>query len=386
MSEAQYPTAPEQPRHRRAAWILAAVVGALIVVVLVRLMASKPPQHVAPPEVVDVARAVKGAMPETLAELGTVTPVATVTVLPQLSGYLTQVAYREGQEVRRGQFLAQIDPRQYQIGLRQARAQLGKDQAALGQGRSDLARYMRLRHEQAIAEQTVVDQQFTVAQQRAQVRADRANVAQYQLDLQYAHITAPVAGRVGLRLVDPGNYVTAASSPGIVVITTMRPMTVVFNVAQTDLAKVIERFRSGAQLPVIALNSDNTRTIATGRLYAIGNQMNTSTGTVPLRATFANTGEALFPNEFVNVRMRVDTLNGVVLVPTSAMLSGAPGDYVYVVNPNQTVSVRKVTPGPSDGPDTAILAGLAAGDTVVVDGTDRLTDGARIRIAGAKHR
>ena len=373
-------------RKPRTVWILALIGAALIAVVAVRLISRKPVRMGIPPQVVTVARVVRGAMPETLAELGTVTPVATVTVLPQLSGYLTAVGYVEGEEVERGQFLAQIDPRQYQIGLRQAEEQLGKDQAVLDQGRADLARYTRLGAQHAIAEQTLVDQQFVVAQQQAQVRADQASIAQYQLDLQYTHITAPIAGRVGLRLVDPGNYVTAASSPGIVVITSMRPMTVVFNVAQTDLAKVIERFRSGAKLAVTALSSDDSRTIAVGRLYAIGNQTNTSTGTVPMRAMFDNEHGALFPNEFVNVKMLVDTLKGTLIVPTSAVLSGAPGDYVYLVNPDHTVSVREVTPGPSDGRDTAILAGLQAGDTVVVDGTDRLTDKARIRVAAAAAR
>jgi multidrug efflux system membrane fusion protein len=322
-------------------------------------------------------------MPETLMELGTVAPNATVTVLPQLSGYLTEVGYREGQDVAKGQFLAQIDPRQYEINLQQARAQLLKDQSVLKQARSDLARYHQLREQRAIAEQTVTDSEFTVEQDEATVKTDQANVAQYQLDLVYCHITAPVSGRVGLRLVDPGNYVTASSSTGIVVITTMKPTTVEFTVAQNDLAKVIERFNAGATLPVTAYSSDNTRKIATGALYAIGNQMTTSTGTVTLRATFANDDEALFPSEFVNVKMLVDTLKQAVLVPTPAVLSGAPGDYVYLANTDRTVSVRKVTLGPSDGKNTAILSGLIVGDTVVIDGTDRLNDGAKISIAEA---
>jgi len=197
----------------------------------------------------------------------------------------------------------------------------------------------------------------------------------------YCRITAPVAGRVGLRLVDPGNYVTASSSTGIVVITTMKPTTVQFTVAQNDLDKVIQRVNSGAKLPVTAYSSDNTRTIATGTLYALSNQMSTSTGTVTLRATFDNNDEALFPSEFVNIKMLVDTLTQAVLVPTPAVLSGAPGDYVYFVNANNTVSVRKVTLGASDGRNTAILSGLTAGDTVVVDGTDRLSDGAQISVS-----
>jgi len=375
------PPAQRGTRRPRAGLVFAILAAGLIIVVLVRLLSRKAPKGAAAPQVVEVAQAVKGNMPETLTELGTVAPVATVTVLPQLSGYLTRVGYREGEDVTEGQFLAQIDPRQYEIDLQQARAQLLKDHAALAQARSDLARYEQLRGRKAIAEQTVTDQQFLVEQDEAQVKTDEANVAQYRLDLVYCHITAPVSGRVGLRLVDPGNYVTASSSPGIVVITTMKPTTVEFTVAQNDLGDVIDRFNSGAKLPVTAYSSDNTRTLATGTLYAIGNQMATSTGTVTLRATFPNRDEALFPNEFVNVKLLVNTLSGVVLVPTPAVLSGAPGDYVYLVNSNDTVSVHKVTPGPSDGVNTAILSGLAVGDRVVTEGTDRLSDGARISIA-----
>ena len=283
--------------------------------------------------------------------------------------------------VKKGQFLAQIDPRQYEIDLQQAQAALLKDQASLDQARSDLARYHDLRNQKAIAEQTVADQEFTVKQDEAQVKSDEANVAQFKLDLIYCRITSPVAGRVGLRLVDPGNYVTASSSTGIVIITTMKPTTVQFTVAQNDLGKVIARVNSGAQLPVTAYTSDSNLEIATGALYALGNQMSTSTGTVTLRAKFENDDEALFPNEFVNVKILVDTLTQAVLVPTPAVLSGAPGDYVYLVNTNNTVSVRKVTLGPSDGRNTAILSGLAAGDTVVTDGTDRLSDGAQISVS-----
>jgi len=369
------------PKRRWWRWLIGALLAAGLIYGIVRLLMPKPHQRSAAAQVVQVARAVRGDMPETLAELGTVTPNATVTVLPQLSGYLTQVGYQEGEDVAKGQFLAQIDPRQYEIDLQQAQAALQKDQSTLTQARADLARYEDLRQKKAIAEQTVVDQEFLVQQDEAQVRSDEASVAQDKLDLVYCHITAPVAGRVGLRLVDPGNYVTASSSPGIVVITTMKPTTVEFTVAQNDLSRVIARVHAGAKLPVTAYTSDNSTEIATGTLYAISNQMTTSTGTVTLRATFANDDEALFPDEFVNVEMLVDTLRGAVLIPTPAVLSGSPGDYVYLVNADQTVSVHKVTLGPSDGKNTAILAGLEVGDTVVVDGTDRLSDGAKISVS-----
>jgi multidrug efflux system membrane fusion protein len=373
--------APPTKGGHRARWIVGVVVAILVIFVIYHLLNRAKPSRAPPPQVVKVAKAARGDMPETLSELGTVTPVATVTVLPQLSGYLTEVGYKEGQDVKKGQFLAQIDPRQYEIDLQQAQAALLKDQASLDQARSDLTRYHLLRDQKAIAEQTVSDQEFTVKQDESQVKSDEANIAQYKLDLIYCHITAPVAGRVGLRLVDPGNYVTASSSTGIVVITTLKPTTVQFAVAQSDLAKVAERFSSGAKLPVTAYTSDNDREIATGTLYALSNQMATSTGTVTLRAEFANDDEALFPNEFVNVKILVDTLSQAVLVPTPAVLSGAPGDYVYLVNSNDTVSVRKVALGPSDGTHTAILSGLSPGDTVVVDGTDRLSDGAKISVA-----
>src|ERR1700681_504188 len=318
MNEEQDTQAGQRPGKRRTGFILAVtVIAGLVVVVLVRSFTHESPAHGAASQVVKVAQAISGDMPETLTELGTVSPVATITVQPQLSGYLTEVGYREGEDVTRGQFLAQIDPRQYEIDLQQSQAQLLKDQSALAQARSDLARYHELRAQKAIAEQTVTDSEFLVEQDEAQVKTDQANIAQYRLDLVYCHITAPVAGRVGLRLVDPGNYVTASSSTGIVVITTTKPTTVEFTVAQNDLDKVIERFNSGAKLPVTAYSSDNTRTIAAGTLYAIGNQMATSTGTVTLRASFPNDDEALFPSEFVNVKMLVDTLNRAVTVPTA---------------------------------------------------------------------
>lgn len=375
------PSSP--PGQHRVRWIVGILIVVLVIFVLWHLITRKPPAKGTPPQVVKVAQAASGDMPEILSELGTVSPVATVTVLPQLSGYLTKVGYREGEDVKEGQFLAQIDPRQYEINLHQEQAQLLKDQAALDQAHSDLARYEQLRAKTAIAEQTVTDQEFTVKQDEAQVKLDQAAVAQYELDLVYCHIVAPVAGRVGLRLVDPGNYVTASSSPGIVVITTIKPTTVQFTVAQNDLGNVIQRFGTGDKLPVTAYSSDNTRLIATGTLYAFSNQMTTTTGTVTLRATFANDDEALFPSEFVNVKILVDTLRNAVLVPTPAVLSGAPGNYVYLVNADHSVSVHKVKLGPSDGTNTAILSGLAVGDSVVVDGTDRLSDGAKITVATA---
>jgi multidrug efflux system membrane fusion protein len=375
------------PVKKRSRWRPAAVLAILVLLIAVvtyHILHRAPPRAGSPAEVVTVAPVTLGDLPETLTEIGTVTPISTVIVLPQLSGYLMQVAYKEGQDVDKGQLLVQIDPRQYEISKQQAEAQLAKDTASLAQARSDLARYALLNQKKSIAEQTYTDQQFLVQQEEAAVKVDKANIAQYELDLIYCHITSPIAGRVGLRLVDPGNYVTASSSTGVAVVTQMKPTTVEFTVPQDQLGRVLERMQSGAQLPVTAFSSTDNKEIASGTLYALSNQVATSTGTVMLRAMFTNDDERLYPNEFVNVKLLVDTLHNAVLVPTPAVQSGAPGNYVYLVNADNTVSVHKVTPGPSDGKNTAILSGLANGDRVVTDGMDRLSDGAKIRVASAR--
>jgi membrane fusion protein, multidrug efflux system len=373
----------KRPKRRGLSIIIGMAVLIVLGLVIWHLVHRKPAARGAQAQVVSVAKATTGDMPETLNALGTVTPVATVTVLPQLSGYLTAVGYKEGQDVVKGQFLAQIDPRQYEIDKQQAEAQLAKDRASLAQAHADLARYTKLNAQKSIAEQTFADQQFTVQQDEAAVQADLANIRQYDLDLTYCRIVAPVSGRVGLRLVDPGNYVTASSSPGIAVITTISPTTVEFAVPQDSLGKVLDRFQSGAKLTVTASSSDNTKQLGTGTLYALSNQIVTSTGTVTLRADFANQNKVLFPNEFVNVKLLVDTLQNALLVPTAAVQSGAPGNFVYRVNSNDTVSVVKVGIGASDGVHTVISSGLQANDTVVTDGMDRLSDGAKIRVSGA---
>jgi membrane fusion protein, multidrug efflux system len=381
MSEIGKP--PKHMRGRWPRWSAAFLALILILVVWHFITATRPVKGTAP-QTVKVARATLGEMPVVLNELGTVSPIATVTVLPnqQVSGYLTEVPFREGQDIQKDQLLAQIDPRPYEVLKQQAEAQLAKDSALLAQARSDLARYTVLEKQRSIAEQTFFDQKFLVLQYIAAVKLDKATIAQYALDISYCRITAPVAGRVGLRLVDPGNFITGTSNSGLAVITTMKPTTVEFTVAQNDLGKVVERFNvPGAKLAVTAFNSDNTKKLATGKLFALNNQMTTSTGTVTLRASFPNNDEALFPNEFVNVQLLVETLTGAVLVPTPAVLTGAPGNYVYLVNKSDTVSVHKVTLGPSDGRNTVIMEGLKAGDIVVIQGTDRLSDGASIKIA-----
>jgi multidrug efflux system membrane fusion protein len=372
------------PRRRGLLWIVVLVALILIGFMLWHVIAQKPHARAVAAQVVTVAQATRGDMPVILNELGTVTPTATITVMPNqaVSGYLTEVPFKEGQDVEKDQLLAQIDPRPYQAALDQAIGTLQRDQGSLDEAKMDLARYQNLVTTNAIARQQAEDQVYVVHQNEGTVKLDQAAIETAKLNLAYCHITSPVAGRVGLRLVDPGNYITGSSSTGLATITTIKPTTVQFTVAQNDLTKVVQRFRTaGVKLPVTAYTSDNSEKLATGTLYAINNQMTVSAGTVTLRAMFANDDEALSPYEFVNIQLLVDTLRQAVLVPTSAMLSGAPGNYVYLVDKNDTVSVHKVMLGPSDGKNTVISDGLNVGDSVVTEGTDRLSDGARIKVA-----
>jgi multidrug efflux system membrane fusion protein len=378
-----------RPLVHRARWIVASAVLVLIAFVLWQQLPQKPQTRGAAAQVVRVTKATRGDMPVILNELGTVTPTATITVMPNqaVSGYLVEVPFQEGQDVQQDQVLAQIDPRPFQAALDQAIGTLQRDQGLLEEAKMDLIRFQKLTKLDSIARQQTEDQAYLVKQDEGTVKLDQAAVDTARLNLSYARITSPVAGRVGLRLVDPGNFITGSSSTGIAVVTTIKPTTVEFTVAQNDLQKVVERFRAaGVKLPVMAYTSDGSKQLATGTLYAINNQMTTSTGTVMLRATFANDDEALFPNEFVNVRLLVDTLHQAVLVPTAAVLSGAPGNYVYLANKDNTASLRKVTLGPSDGQNTVIASGLDVGDTVVIDGTDRLSDGTKIKVATAPGR
>lgn len=333
---------------------------------------------------VGVATAQKGNMPVTLSGLGTVTPLATITVQSQISGYLMSVGFKEGQHVKRGEFLAQIDPRPYQVALEQYQAQLAKDQASLKGAETDLKRYNTLAAQNSIATQTRDDQIYTVAQDKAQVLVDQSEIDTQKLNLVYCHITSPVTGRVGLRQVDPGNYVTPTNlTSGIVVVTQLQPISVIFTLPEDNLAEVLKQWHAGATLQTTAYDRTGATELEVGKLETIDNQVDTTTGTVKLRAIFANPDESLFPNQFVNIKLLVNTLRDTVLVPTSAIQRGAPGTFVYLVKPNKTVAVQKVKLGPDDGQNVAILSGLRAGAEVVDDGADRLKDGAKVTIAPA---
>jgi membrane fusion protein, multidrug efflux system len=339
-----------------------------------------------PAMLVGVVPVERGDMPITLSQLGTVTPLAAVAVKTQISGYLMQIAFNEGQMVKTGDFLAQIDPRPYQVALEQASAQLAKDQALLTNARLDLQRYNTLIEQSSVSKQIRDTQLSLVAQYEATVKADQSLIDAQKLNLAYCRIISPLTGRLGLRQVDPGSYVQPSDANGIVVVTQLQPISVIFTLPEDNLPDVMKRLRGGAVLTVTAYDRTGTIELAQGKLATVDNQIDTTTGTVKLRATFDNQQENLFPNQFVNIRLLVNTLHDVELVPKSAIQRGTPGAYVYVVKSDQTVAVRKVRLGPADEQRIAILSGLQPGDDVVVEGAGRLRDGARVRLANHPER
>jgi membrane fusion protein, multidrug efflux system len=334
----------------------------------------------APPQTVRDADAVKGDIPIVINALGTVTPIATITVRTQIAGTLQQVAFTEGQLVNAGDFLAQIDSRPFQATQAQAKGQLAKDTALLAQAQSDLGRYQTLSKQDSIAHQQVDDQSFLVQQDKAAMASDQAQIDAANLNINYTHITAPISGRVGFRLVDQGNYVQPSDASGLVVITQLQPITVFFSIPEDSLQAVSARLKSGAMLPVTVLDRQNVKQLAVGQLTTIDNAVDATTGTVKLRATFANDDFALFPNQFVNVQLLVDTLAGAVVAPNAAIQLGSIGNFVYVVRDDETVTVRKVTIGAADASRTDVLSGLSEGEKVVIDGVDRLREGAKVQV------
>jgi membrane fusion protein, multidrug efflux system len=329
---------------------------------------------------VGVAKADTGDMKVVLTGLGTVTPMATVTVQTQINGQLMSVGYTEGQLVKQGDFLAQVDPRPYQVALAQAQGTLAHDSALLAQAKSDLARFTILGKQDSIAQQQLADQQFLVQQDEGTVQVDQAQVDNAKLNLAYTHIVSPVSGRVGLRLVDPGNYVQTSGSTGLVVVTQLQPISVVFVLPEDDIPALMDQMQAGATLGVTGYDRSNAKKLADGTLITIDNTVDTTTGAVKLRASFPNTDNRLFPNQFVNAQLLLKTLPNVVRAPVAAVQQGAPGSFVYLVKPDNSVGIQVVKTGVTDGDQIQILSGLNAGDTVVVDGADRLKDGAKITV------
>jgi multidrug efflux system membrane fusion protein len=394
------PGTPPVHRRRRWPWLLAAVAVILAAYLLVRHNRQAPEQTPAQsgekgagsgrdggagrPVPVLAAAAQTKDVGVYLTGLGTVASLNTVTVRSRVDGQLLRIVFQEGQSVRAGQLLAELDPRPFQVQLMQAEGQRAKDEAVLQNARVDLARYRALLAEDSIARQQVDTQAAAVAQAQASLKSDQAQIESAKLNLSYSRITAPTAGRVGLRQVDVGNIVHAGDTNGIVVITQLQPINVMFTIPADHISQVVPQVHAGQSLTVEAYDRDLRTRLATGKLLAVDNQIDPTTGTVRLKALFPNVDEALFPNQFVNARLLVQTLRGAVTVPTAAIQRSPQSTFVYRIKPDQTVESRNVTVQLSEGDDTVIGSGLAAGDRVVIDGVDKLRPGMKVDTGGSR--
>ena len=332
------------------------------------------------PVPVAVAKARQGDVPVHLNGLGSVTAFYTVTVRSRVDGQLMNVAFQEGQSVKEGELLAQIDPRPFQVMLEQAEGQMAHDQALLANAKVDLDRYRTLLKQDAIPKQQLDTQTATVAQYEGQIKTDQAAIDSAKLQITYCRIIAPIGGRIGLRLVDPGNIVHASDASGMLVITQIQPIAVLFTIPEDSLPPVLHKLHAGATLPAEAWNRDNTQKLDSGKLLTVDNQIDPTTGTSRLKAVFENHGYNLFPNQFVNIRLLVDTKHNQIIVPSVAVQTGSQGKFVYVVKPDSTVDARVVTTGISEGSDTAIETGLKANEAVVIDGADKLQPGSKVKV------
>jgi multidrug efflux system membrane fusion protein len=339
------------------------------------------------PVAVAVATVASGDVQLRIPALGTVTPLATVTVRTQISGVMQRILFTEGQIVHQGDVLAQIDPRPYEAALQQMQGNLRRDQALLADARLDLKRYEGLVKEDSIAQQQLDTQRALVDQYTGTIESDEGQVKTASVNLMYTRIAAPVTGRVGLRQVDQGNYVTPGDTNGIAVINQIQPITVIFPIPEDNVPSLVQRLRMGAALPVEAYDRTNSAKLADGKLLTIDNQIDVTTGTIKLRAQFENSDSLLFPNQFVNIQLLQELLKNQIVMPNSAVRRGAPNGvvstFVYVVNPDHTVKVRPVTLGVVDGERVAVAQGLSVGEIVVTEGGDRLRDGAEVQLPGA---
>ena len=374
---------PPAPKHRWWLWLIVAVVLVVGIVTWQRRGATPQAKTTADPAargvVVSTATARQGSIGVNIDALGTVTPVYTVTVTSRVQGEIMKVNYREGQMVRKGDSLLEIDPRPYEAAVTQMEGQLAHDQALLNEAKIDVERYQQAFSRNAIAKQQLDDQQQVVLQDEGTVKNDEGQLANARVNLTYTHITSPIDGRVGLRLVDPGNQVQANSSTPLVVITQLQPITVIFSVAEDHLGQIQQQLRKGKKLTVDAFDRDQTTKLASGSLLTLDNVIDTTTGTLKLKAIFPNTDNALFPSQFVNARLLVDTLQNVILIPTPAIQRNAQGAFVYVIKSDQTAAMQPITPGATDGTVTAV-DGLQAGEIVATNGFDKLQDGAKVSV------
>jgi membrane fusion protein, multidrug efflux system len=322
----------------------------------------------------------RGDLPIYLRGLGTVAAYNIVNVKSRVDGPLVSVNFKEGQMVRAGDVLAQIDPRTFQVVVEQTEGQLARDQAQLNDAKANQARYQKLWEEGVIARQQLDTQSAQVGQFEGSIAADQANINNAKLNLSFTKITAPIAGRIGLRQVDVGNIVHASDQNPLAVITQMQPITVLFTIPADSLQPVLAKLRAGATLPVDAYDRADRNKIATGKLLTVDNQIDPATGTSRLKAVFENTDSALFPNQFVNCRLLLETRRGVLLVPAPAVQRGPQGSYVYIVNPDHTAKMRNITIGVTEGNNVEVTAGLKDGETIVTDGQDKLQDGSNVDV------
>jgi multidrug efflux system membrane fusion protein len=329
---------------------------------------------------VRVAQVHTGRIDLVLNAIGTVTAFNTVTVMSRVSGELQKIYFTDGQKVKQGDLLAQIDPRTFQVQLDQALGQQKQNQAQLQNARRDLQRYQQLYKQNSIAKQQVDTQAALVQQYLGTEKSDQAAVDNARLQLDFTRITAPISGRLGLRQVDQGNLITASSAPGLVVITQTQPIAVVFTLPQTQLPAVLAQVRRGRKLPVTLYDRDDTTKLAAGELMSVDNQIDVATGTVKFKARFDNADDALFPNQFVNLRLLVSSDDKAMVIPTLAVQQGSIGTFVYVLKPDSTVHVQQVVTGTQDGANVAVKSGLSVGQQVVTEGLDRLGEGSKVEI------
>ncbi|MEQ6278413.1 MdtA/MuxA family multidrug efflux RND transporter periplasmic adaptor subunit [Kluyvera cryocrescens] len=332
---------------------------------------------------VQAATATSEAVPRYLSGLGTITAANTVTVRSRVDGQLMAIHFQEGQQVKAGDLLAEIDPSQFKVALAQAQGQLAKDKATLANARRDLARYQQLVKTNLVSRQELDTQQSLVSETEGTIKADEASVASAQLQLNWSRITAPIDGRVGLKQVDIGNQISSGDTTGIVVLTQTHPIDLVFTLPENDIATVVAAQKAGTTLAVEAWDRTNKKKLSDGTLLSLDNQIDVTTGTIKLKARFNNQDDALFPNQFVNARMLVDTQQNAVVIPTAALQMGNDGHFVWVLNSENKVSKHTVVPGIQDSLKVVIDAGLSAGDRVVTDGIDRLTEGAKVEVVTA---
>jgi multidrug efflux system membrane fusion protein len=383
----QHPTGNSTaPKSRWWIWLIVAAAIVVIVVLWQRggntSDAKAGGDAASRPVTVTTAVARQGDIGVYLHEIGTVMPVYTVTVTSRVQGQITQVYYREGQMVQKGDPLIEIDPRPYQAALTQVEGQLAHDQAVLNEAKIDLARYKEALDRNAIAKQQYDDQQQVVLQDEGTVKNDEGQLANAKVNLEYTHITAPIAGRVGLRLVDPGNIVQANSSTALVVITQLQPITVIWGTAEDHLPQIQQQLLKGKKLTLDALDREDKK-LASGTLLTLDNVIDPTTGTLKLKAIFDNKDNALFPSQFVNVRLLVETQHDAILIPTPAIQRNAQGAFVYVIKGDQTASMRTIVPGTTDGLVTAVQ-GLEPQEVVAVNGFDKLLDGAKVTVRAPK--